>query len=378
MIADSRPTWDIFCRVVDNFGDAGVCWRLARQLAGEYGLAVGLVCDRLDVLARLAPALDPSLDRQRVQGVDVRLWADASAGSAAADVVIEAFACELPAQYLAAMAARTTPPLWINLEYLSAEAWVGGCHLLPSPHPRLPLLKYFFFPGFAAETGGLLRERDLLQRRSAFTADPTAAWKALGLPPPGADEFCISLFAYDNAALPDLLAAWTRNPTPIRCVLRPGRSLDQFAEIIGDRRFQPGDAWQRGALSVLALPFCAQEEFDQLLWICDLNFVRGEDSFVRAQWAARPLVWHIYPQQDDAHRRKLDAFLDRYCIDLSAAAAAACRRFWHGWNHGAADWDDFWPQRSILAEHALDWAAKLAQSHDLAKNLVDFVESRLK
>jgi hypothetical protein len=21
--------WDIFCRVIDNFGDIGVCWRLA-------------------------------------------------------------------------------------------------------------------------------------------------------------------------------------------------------------------------------------------------------------------------------------------------------------------------------------------------------------
>ena len=27
-----RVTWDIFCSVVDNFGDIGVTWRLARQL----------------------------------------------------------------------------------------------------------------------------------------------------------------------------------------------------------------------------------------------------------------------------------------------------------------------------------------------------------
>ncbi|MBY0444112.1 MAG: elongation factor P maturation arginine rhamnosyltransferase EarP, partial [Burkholderiales bacterium] len=37
--------WDIFCRVIDNYGDIGVCWRLARQLSFEHGFAVRLMVD---------------------------------------------------------------------------------------------------------------------------------------------------------------------------------------------------------------------------------------------------------------------------------------------------------------------------------------------
>jgi uncharacterized repeat protein (TIGR03837 family) len=313
------------------------------------------------------------------QGVNVRLWPPSTLAATPADVVIEAFACELPPEYIAAMAERACPPVWINLEYLSAEVWVGECHLLPSPHPRLPLTKHFFFPGFTTDTGGLLRERDLLERRSAFTADPASAWAAIGVPPPATDEVSISLFCYENAALPHLMAEWTRSATPIRCLVRSGRCLDQIAGIVGKPDLGPGKPWRQGPLSVYALPFCAQHEFDHLLWACDLNFVRGEDSFVRAQWAGRPFVWQIYPQQDDAHRRKLEAFLDRYCADLPAAATMSCRRFWQIFNEGAdAPWEDFWQQRKVLAGHAVRWTDQLARHRDLAKNLADFVESRLK
>ena len=40
-------SWDVFCRVVDNYGDAAVCWRLARQLADEHGARVRLWIDLL-------------------------------------------------------------------------------------------------------------------------------------------------------------------------------------------------------------------------------------------------------------------------------------------------------------------------------------------
>jgi hypothetical protein len=94
--------------------------------------------------------------------------------------------------------------VWLNLEYLSAEAWVATCHRQPSPHPRLPLVKYFFFPGFDAATGGLLREADYDARRAAF--DEAAFRAEFGLPPRQADELTISMFAYPHApALPELL-----------------------------------------------------------------------------------------------------------------------------------------------------------------------------
>ncbi|MCK6396780.1 elongation factor P maturation arginine rhamnosyltransferase EarP, partial [Zoogloea sp.] len=173
--------FDLFCRVIDNYGDIGVCWRLARQLAAEHGHPVRLWVDDLRSLQPLLPESDPGATAQTQHGVEIRHWPTATgeeftenwsadAADAVGDVVIEAFACELPPAFVAAMAAIATqarPPAWINLEYLSAESWAEDCHGLASPHPTLPLTKYFFFPGFGERSGGLLRESELLARRDA-------------------------------------------------------------------------------------------------------------------------------------------------------------------------------------------------------------------
>ena len=159
----SAPTWDIFCRVVDHFGDAGVCWRLARQLADEHGARVRLWIDDVESLRRLNPAVEQA-DRQLADGVQVWTWREPLSGATPADIVVEAFGCGLPEEYVSAMAAAAPRPLWIVLEYLSAEPWVTKHHALPSPHPRLPLERYFFFPGFVAGTGGEPRQANARPR----------------------------------------------------------------------------------------------------------------------------------------------------------------------------------------------------------------------
>lgn len=339
---------DIFCAVVDNYGDAAVCWRLASQLAGEHGWRVRLWIDDPRPLQRLVPD-------HPAGPIEVRRWSAPWQHAACADVVIEAFACEPPTAYIEAMARLARPPVWLNLEYLSAEPWVAGCHGLPSPHPRLPLVKHFFFPGFESGSGGLLRERDYDKRRAAFDA---AAFRAeFGLPPRAPDELTISLFSYENSAFPDLLRAWAAADRPIR-VLRPGSTKPAHVS---------------GRLSAHPLPFLPQRRYDELLWACDLNFVRGEDSFVRAQWAANPFVWHIYPQADAAHRVKLDAFLAIH------PAGAELRDFWHGWNgEGKADWRPFAARLPLLTQPMQDWARTLAARPDLATRLVQFCKERLK
>lgn len=350
------PRCDIFCAVVDNYGDAGVCWRLARQLAAEYGWRVRLWIDDLAPVRQLAPdhAAGP---------VEVRAWPTPWPApwlaADTADVVIEAFACALPPAYIGAMATRTRPSVWLNLEYLSAESWVAGCHGLSSPDPRLPLVKQFFFPGFDPRTGGLLRERNYDERRKAF--DESAFRAEFGLPPRSTDELTISLFSYPNPALPELMRAWAASKHPIR-LLRPGSS--ETVPLGGNRT---------GNLSAHPLPFLPQSRYDELLWACDLNFVRGEDSFVRAQWAAKPFVWHIYPQADDAHMAKLDAFLAIH------PAGPQLRDFWHAWNgKGTPDWADFAARLPGLKAPMRHWAKTLAARPDLASRLVQFCIERLK
>ena len=107
MASDSKGSrWDIFCRVVDNYGDAGVCWRLARQLAWEHSLEVTLWQDDLAPLARIAPGVDRERDVQQAMGVTIRRWTEPFVARAPADVVVEAFGCGLPESYVAAMVAQ--------------------------------------------------------------------------------------------------------------------------------------------------------------------------------------------------------------------------------------------------------------------------------
>jgi uncharacterized repeat protein (TIGR03837 family) len=361
--------WDIFCKVVDNFGDAGVCWRLARALVREHGKAVRLWIDAPRALERMAPA---------AEGVDVRTWAGAFEDAQPAAVIVEAFGCGLPDAYAAAMARATPRPAWFILEYLSAEAWVDRAHGLPSPHPQLPLARRFWFPGFTARTGGLLRERGLFEARDTFRAsDATGAfWSSLALPAPVADESRVSLFCYPQPALGALFDAWADAERPVVCVVPEGTAVGALDAWTGGAVPHPGRPCTRGRLALHAVPFLAQDDYDRLLWCCDVNFVRGEDSFVRAQWAARPFAWHAYPQDEGAHLGKLDAFLDRFCAGLAPSVAAPVRRFHHAWNGGAATdalgsaWVEFDAVRPQLREYANGWADSLALLPELAAGLV--------
>lgn len=379
-------SWDIFCRVVDNFGDIGVCWRLARQLASEQRAAVRLWADDLASLHALCPQVDPTDARQAVEGIEVYRWDQSAPAVTPAQVAIEAFGCGLPEAYIAAMVERIPRPLWITLEYLSAEPWVREHHGLPSPHPRWPLARYFFFPGMVPGTGGILREADLLARRDAFgEPERHKFWTSVGFDAPAADADVVSLFAYRDAPIARLLESWERSDRLTVVAVPAGQVIAPLLAYFGAKEPAGGRIFRRGGLEVRVVSFVAQPRYDELLWACDCNFVRGEDSFVRAQWAARPLVWQIYPQQAHAHWRKLEAFLDLYCDGLPAAAAGAQRAMWRTWN--SVDdppdqlgevWRAFRAQRAVLEAHARLWATQLEAVGELAGRLVQFCEDKVK
>ncbi|MBK8524892.1 MAG: elongation factor P maturation arginine rhamnosyltransferase EarP [Betaproteobacteria bacterium] len=370
--------WDIFCTVIDNYGDIGVCWRLARQLVAEHGHCVRLWVDDLASFAPLCPGLVPALVQQQFAGVEIRRWTAPFPYTEPAEVVIEAFGCALPESYVAAMARGQEQtggaPHWINLEYLSAESWVAECHGLTSPHPRLPLTKHFFIPGFDEHSAGLLRERGLMARHASF--DTRRWWKNSGGSgsTPASGQLAISLFAYENRAVAGLLDAWVKGSQGVLCLVPESRVLKSVSEALG-KSLAVGEKAQQGHLELRVRPFVQQEAYDDLLLACDLNLVRGEDSLVRAIWAGKPFVWHIYPQDEDAHIVKLDAFLDRYCAGLSPAAKSALRQFWHSWNRERTDagvWHAFQAVLPELAEHTRRWRDRLAEQIDLTSLLTDF------
>jgi uncharacterized repeat protein (TIGR03837 family) len=367
----TRQRWDIFCKVIDNFGDIGVCWRLARNLASR-NQQVKLWIDDASALQWMAP--------QGGHGVEIKSWTQL-AGYRAGDVLIEAFGCDIAPEIIAACAAeywaRAEKGLknivWINLEYLSAEPFVERCHGLPSPimsGPAKGMNKWFFYPGFTERTGGLLREADLPLAIQPHTANETHAHR-------------ISLFCYEPAALPQLLQQLAQGTQSTELLVTHGRATAAVlhalqnplkADFLIENSLKPNEIMHRQLLiseqlKIEFLPALSQPDYDTLLRSCSLNFVRGEDSLVRALWAGQPFVWHIYPQSDGAHAAKLDAFLDWL------NAPADLRLFHHVWN-GLSD-------APLPAINLQLWATctqaatqRLRKQADLVTQLQAFVEQK--
>jgi uncharacterized repeat protein (TIGR03837 family) len=374
--------WDIFCTVIDNFGDIGVCWRLARQLTKDHHQVVRLWVDDLISFSCIAPDVNPEIRQQVVQGVEICHWQCLFVEVEPAEVVVEAFACELPDVYVTALLQRKKQPIWINLEYLSAEPWVTQCHGLPSPHPRLPLIKTFFFPGFVQGTGGLLREKDLMVQREAFnTTEEYAFLQRNHLLERKSGEIRISLFCYDTAPVKKLIHILSESSEPVLLIVPQGRVAESIAALFDLATSQTGRLIRHEQLSIQIVPFMEQADYDRLLWGCDFNFVRGEDSFVRAQWAGSPFVWNIYPQTEGVHWKKSDAFLDLYTAGMSREMADAVREIWACWNGryeiNSAVWLNFFSFRESLTQHNKNWIRKLLKQDDLASSLVQFAENKL-
>jgi len=341
--------WDVFCRVIDNFGDAGVCWRLSADLAAR-GEQVRLWIDDPAPLTFMAPAGAP--------GVEVIRWAADVSDREPGDIVVETFGCDPPEAFVARMAARPHAPLWINLEHLSAEPWVERSHGLPSPQ-RNGLVKWFYFPGFTPRTGGLLREPGLLAARQGF--DRVAWLRDRGLTPrPG--ERVVVLFCYENPRLAEWLACLADRPTLL--LATPGLVQRQLRGLVLPPQVR-----------TLDLPWFDQAGFDRLLWSADMNVVRGEDSVLRAAWAGAPFVWHIYPQQDRAHEAKLRAFLDLLTEGAEPESAAALARLWRRFN-GLEPGAIALPDGTAWAAMTLGLQHRLAAQDDLVSRLLSFVAGK--
>ena len=376
-----RLQWDIFCKVIDNFGDIGVSWRLSADLAAR-GQAVRLWVDDASALSWMAPLGAP--------GVTVLPWGQAADAAALAallpanpgEVLVEAFGCEIPPEFLSAWLAAPLPDqsspvagrCWLNLEYLSAEAYVARCHALPSPvqhGPAAGCSKWFFYPGFTPQTGGLLREAGLIERMTAFETKESESWlHSLGLPgaaPASASPLRVSMLCYEPPALAALLLQWSAHGLagrPVELLVTPGRSAQAVKAAKAQVNCPPGSA----GLRLTCLPWLSQQDYDKLLWACDMNFVRGEDSVLRALWTGKPFVWQIYPQQDDVHLPKLTAFLQQNQL------TGAAQNFHAAWN----DSSQKLPQ--VDAGALADWQVQTRAARDrllaqdaLSDSLLKFV-----
>ncbi len=368
--------FDVFCKVVDNFGDIGICWRLAKQLQAEHRVDVRLFVDDLQVASRIIPNLDASNMSQIIDKIRIVRWNVATRFSDYPDAVIEAFGCELPQAYMAHMPAET---VWVNLEYLSAEPWVEGFHGQHSNFGATQHRRYFFYPGFTEKTGGLLRENNLLNLSllsSRSVSLVPLALQGIGLANDTREALILSLFCYPHAPVGELLRQLSQAPWKCVVYISASISFPAVQSFFGLEKIDIGAKYIKGSLVVIILPFLSQDDYDALLRICDLNFVRGEDSWIRAIWAEKPFIWQPYRQDEDAHLDKLNAFLELFYAD--SRQKQLIRKAHEYWATGQGDASVFGEYLRYLPDIQRDTArqsAKLAGQVDLVSNLVFFIEN---
>ncbi|HMS27397.1 MAG TPA: elongation factor P maturation arginine rhamnosyltransferase EarP [Burkholderiaceae bacterium] len=373
------PTWHIFCKVVDNFGDIGVCWRLACQLAVR-GKTVRLWVDDTTALTWMAPDCHPNvtvMDCGHGLPEHVELQPD--------DILVDTFGCDFAINIIALQAINTPhtghldiikpskQPVWLNLEHLTAESFAQRNHTLPTIYREgaaAGWTQHYFYPGFNDKTGGLLRETDLTAQQNAFER---VVWLAQMLSVSSLrfdPSTCyISLFCYEPHALAALIDQLANNKSPACLLVTAGRATAAVKAVLEHKkRLQPTYTLHK-LLSIVYLDAMTQVEYDQLLWSCDLNFVRGEDSLVRAIWAGKPFVWHIYPQDDGVHHTKLEAFLQM--MDAPESIIALHR----AWNENPLS--GIVPPLPILdlaewGQSAMALRQKLLAQPDLCSQLIDY------
>lgn len=384
----SAPHIWLFVRVIDNYGDMGVAWRLACNLRRQSAAHISLWSDDTALLHLLAPGYPDA------EGITVYPWQDEAATErqlAALPppaLVVETFGCELPEAVRARI--RRDRPLWLNWEYLSAEDWAADLHALPSLQAD-GSAKYFWFMGFDEHSGGLLREPAYLSGQTTFACDPVARQRfrrQYGLPETahGADWL---LFGYAGAVWAKWLHMWRAAGVPMTLWLAGGQIIDSLRHsgLIGaDELAAPGSRTDWHNLRLCRLPFVPQTQFDRLLWLADGAIVRGEDSFVRAQWAGLPFFWHIYPQEAQAHLAKLHAFWQRAAADWPPSIQQAHHALSQELNGAAAleaparlaAWQTLQTHFAGWRRHSDAWSQRLHAQSDTVERLALFMQNRLK
>ena len=397
-------TIDILCKVVDNFGDIGVAYRLAKALSdAEADLRLRMVVDDLGAFAALCPAIDPLKGLQELGAWTIVRWE--SPGDAAAElfradrprVVLECFACGRPAwlEEILFDPADPLPRRVFNIEHLTAESWAEDFHLLPAATRSSQVRKLFFMPGFTPGTGGLVidrRFREARERwldRSGCAAGRRALAARLGArigarlggrsdgelaAPDAAERFWTAVFSYerDYGRIVADLAEFSRD-RPILALVAAGRSREPFMA-----------AWLAAGkpFPAVSLPFLQQEDWDELLLACDFSIVRGEESLARAALAGRPFLWHAYLQDGNHQMVKVHALLELLRPRFEAESFGALERLWLAINDRRKD-----EARSGGAEELLpvlrlaetlipgfaSFAEGLAAHGDLAARLLAFV-----
>ena len=350
------------CKVIDFFGDIGVAWRIAKQLKVDFNIEVYLLVDDLVTTKRLIPSIDLSLQKQTINGINIchcDFSEDSTSLPPPPDFVFNLFNIDLPHSYKTLIKRKKSK--YIAIEYLSAEPWVDNFHLKPSIDPRSGLIKTYFYPGFTNQTGGLIREKGLFLRREAFNQSRRKKFiQSLGGDP---NLYSISLFYYPIQKIEVFLDVIDHIKKPAQFFIP--QYLFDLLKLKNNYQF----------IHIIPYPFLNHDDFDNLLWSCDLNFVRGEDSWTRAIWAGKPFIWQPYIQENNIHLIKLKAFLKRYCEACNQDLSEILIKMHDDWSNNKFNevlWRDFFKQQARLETFVLKQSHHYFKEASFVESLVDY------
>ncbi len=325
--------WHIFAKVIDNYGDMSIAWRLASGLV-DYGQKVTLFIEKKE-------DIEPILKLQKNISFNVKSFNEASAEIDNVNNIISVFDVPLPPGYLDNI---QHPSNLFIYEYLSAENWVKDFHMKPSLTENSFINKRYFYPGFNDKTGGLLRERDYFYQESEDLA------KCIEQD----SHFQASFFYYSHTSYESIELIKKLKPDCKALILD---ELIEFKDL-------KNETWVEG------FKMMAFADYDRLLQSSNLNFVRGEDSLTRAIFSGRPFIWQPYVQENNHHLVKLEAFINYFFSDLDVTVYSIVRAVYYDWSQGLIKKDNFSKYLNRF-EEITSYHKKKSRHHLLTKNVFE-------
>ena len=304
---------DIFCEIIDNFGDIGVVYRISKELKKIFqNVRIRIVLNRLEEFKAINKKVKDT-DYQEIDGlicVTEKYVKENIETFGVSDVFIEAFGCNVPEEYV--KAAKENSKLWINLEYLSGEKWIEDFHLCESLIDSKTLKKIFFMPGFSEKSGGVIIDSGFLERMKYGKENRDEVFKKYFKDFDLKDKFIGTVFSYEKN-FENLLETLKNYEKETVLLLMGEKTQKSFSEILKKNLIEDyGNIVKYGKITMIYSDFFSQEEYEEIISASDFNFTRGEDSFVRGIILGKPFMWHIYLQEEKAHMDKIKAFTERF------------------------------------------------------------------
>ena len=339
---------DIFCEVVDNYGDVGVAYRLARGFKRIYpDKKLRFIINQMEEINLIKKSDD----------IEIVSYKDISKIESSADLILETFGCEIPKEYMDK--ALENSKLIINLEYFSAETWVDDFHLQESFLGE-KLKKYFFIPGLSEKSGGVLLDNEFLERKKKVEENKEYYLEKFGIN----EKYDLigSVFSYEKN-FDSLIEELKKLDKKILLLILSEKTQKNFIKY-----FDNNNNYDK--IKIVKLPFFTYDKYEELLALCDFNLVRGEDSFARALLLEKPFLWHIYPQEENTHIKKLEGFLEKYCPNNKEL-----KETFINYNINKDDFSYFFKNFKEIEEYNKSYANYLRENCNLMEKLIKFIEN---